>query len=221
MIVTLINRDPLDVIQKDPFVRLGALSKLLKCDIEGNIVIGDGSCFNRCRISRYSGVGCFSYVADTDIGKFCSFGSRVSVGAFNHPTDWLSIHEFQYRDIEDIYGETLVTGGVKLLNDANERPTKIGNDVWIGDNSTVARGVSIGHGAVVGMSAVVTHDVPPYSIVVGNPSRILRRRFSDMIVEELLDIQWWDMEMQNLCGIDFRHIDQALKELRKRKAEQG
>ena len=219
--LTLINRKPNDVIYNDPVVRLGAFSKLLKCDIDGNLILGESSCFNRCRIGRYSGMGCFSYVADAVIGKFCSFASRVSVGAFNHPTDWLSIHEFQYRDVNDIYGETILHGGVNLLNAADVRPTKIGNDVWIGDNSTVARGVSIGHGAIVGMSAVVTRDVPPYSIVVGNPGRILRRRFSDEIVDELLDIQWWDMEMQSLQGIDFRNIDQALNDLRQRKTKKG
>jgi acetyltransferase-like isoleucine patch superfamily enzyme len=215
--ITLINREPIDVSHPAPFVRLGPFSKLLKCDVEGNTVLGENSCFNRCRIGRYSGMGCFSYVADAVIGKFCTFASRVSVGAFNHPTDWLSVHEFQYRDIKDIYGDSILEGGVNLLNSGYERPTKIGNDVWIGDNASVARGISIGDGVIVGMSSVVTRDVPPYSIVVGNPGRVLRFRYPEAIVRELLEIRWWDMDLQSLKGVDFAHIERAVEELKKRK----
>jgi hypothetical protein len=71
---------------------------------------------------------------------------------------------------------------------------EIGNDVWIGDEALIARGVRIGDGAVVAARSVVLHDVAPYEMVVGNPARVLRLRFPEPIVERLLRVQWWRYE---------------------------
>lgn len=68
----------------------------------------------------------------------------------------------------------------------------IGNDVWIGYEAVILAGVTIGDGAVIGSRAVVTKDVPPYTIVGGVPARTIRRRFDEDIVEELLRLRWWD-----------------------------
>ena len=68
----------------------------------------------------------------------------------------------------------------------------IGNDVWIGAKSTIMSGVKIGDGAVIGARTMVTKDVPPYSIVVGNPGRIIKYRFNEDQVQKLLKIKWWD-----------------------------
>ena len=71
---------------------------------------------------------------------------------------------------------------------------RIGSDVWIGAEATVLSGVTIGDGAVIGARAVVARDVPPYGIVVGNPARLVRLRFSEDLVGELLAIRWWDFD---------------------------
>jgi len=68
---------------------------------------------------------------------------------------------------------------------------KIGNDVWIGDRAMIISGVNIGDGAVIGAGSIVTKDVPPYSIVVGSPARIIKNRFSDEIIDEFLKIKYW------------------------------
>jgi hypothetical protein len=68
----------------------------------------------------------------------------------------------------------------------------VGNDVWIGYEALVLSGVRIGDGAVVGARSVVTKDVPPYAIVAGNPAKLIRYRFSPEVVEQLLDLKWWD-----------------------------
>jgi acetyltransferase-like isoleucine patch superfamily enzyme len=136
----------------------------------------------------------------------------LSVGPFNHPTTWLSAHEFQYRNLSDLYGETLVV--------EEDRPqgldekTVIGSDVWIGDNASVRRGVTIGSGAVIGMGTVVVKDVPPYAIVVGNPARIVRSRFAPDIVDSLLELKWWERDIGALGGIDFTDIKSAISWLR-------
>jgi virginiamycin A acetyltransferase len=76
--------------------------------------------------------------------------------------------------------------------------TVVGNDVWIGQEATVMPGVTIGDGAIIATKAVVTADVPPYAIVGGNPARIIRRRFADDVIAELLAIGWWDWDVEKI-----------------------
>ncbi len=76
--------------------------------------------------------------------------------------------------------------------------TIIGNDVWIGVNALILDGVKIGDGVIIGANAVVTKDVPAFAIVVGSPAKIIRYRFSDKIIENLLRIKWWDKEAADL-----------------------
>ena len=71
-------------------------------------------------------------------------------------------------------------------------PVTIGNNVWIADNVMILSGVSVGDGAVLGAGSIVTKDVPPYSVAVGSPARVIKKRFSEEIIEQLLEIQWWD-----------------------------
>ena len=71
-------------------------------------------------------------------------------------------------------------------------PIRVGNACWIGDNVTILSGVAIGDGAVVGACSVVTRDVPPFSIAVGNPARVIKTRFSTEVIEALREIRWWD-----------------------------
>ena len=87
-------------------------------------------------------------------------------------------------------------------------PVTLGNDVWIGHGAVVLPGVSLGSGAAVGAGSIVTKDVPPFAIVVGNPARVLRLRFTERVVEELLAIAWWDWPHERL-GVamgDFRAL---------------
>ena len=74
----------------------------------------------------------------------------------------------------------------------------IGNDVWIGQNVTVMPGVHIGDGAIIGTNSVVAKDIPPYSIAVGNPCRIVRKRFDDELIELLLKLRWWDKSIEEI-----------------------
>ena len=160
-----------------------------------NCVIG-GPSF----IGRFSYVGNFSYVeSHTSIGRFCSIATSCTIGAAGHPLDWLSTHPFQYQ------------GQI-------EKHTKIGHDVWIGANSVVLAGVTIGHGAVVGAGAVVTKDVPPYAIVTGTPAIIMRFRFSPNVIAELLSLQWWDLSGKEIQSLKFNDVDKCLAQLREIRA---
>ena len=217
-IITLANTSPDFIIQNELKIRLGGFSKIVCSDLEGNFTLGEFSCVNRCTFGRYSGMGSSSYIADAVVGRYCTFGSRLSVGAFDHPTNWLSIHEFQYRDLSGIYGESILEGGINTLQDGS-RQTYFGSDVWIGDNASIKRGISVGHGAIIGLGSVVTHDIEPFSIVVGNPGRVLRKRFSDKVIESLLELRWWDLDMQALRGVNCCDIESAISDLRQKRDE--
>jgi len=213
MIINKINYGLEQIVMKDPYIRLGVGAKIVSSNVLDNLTIDTYSCVNQCDIGRYFGLGCFSYVKNCQVGRYCTFGTRISIGAFSHPTDWLSIHEFQYRNTKDIYGDSILEGDENI---APKNPvTRIGCDVWIGDNASVMTGVSLGHGAIVGLGAVVLKDVPPYAIVTGNPARILRYRFSEDVIGELLRIKWWELDMQYLKGIDFSDINKAIISVKK------
>lgn len=126
------------------------------------------------------------------IGKFCSIAENVEifVGG-NHRTDWITTYPFSaishWPEAEVITGHPTSRGDVV-----------IGNDVWIASGARILSGVQIGNGAVIGAGAVVRDDVPPYAIVIGNPSKVVRYRFEPWIVASLERLQWWDFEEQQI-----------------------
>jgi virginiamycin A acetyltransferase len=79
--------------------------------------------------------------------------------------------------------------------------TVVGNDVWIGQNVTVMPGVHIGDGAIIGANSVVAKDIPPYSVAVGNPCRVVRKRFDDDLIELLLKFKWWDKSIEEINAL--------------------
>lgn len=123
------------------------------------------------------------------IGKFCSIacGAKFLFTSANHAMCSLSTYPFP------IFFEEW---GLNVENITNAWDNKgdivIGNDVWIGFEAVILSGVTIGDGAIIGTRAVVTKDVPPYTIVGGIPAKSIKKRFSDDVVSELLKLQWWD-----------------------------
>ncbi len=91
---------------------------------------------------------------------------------------------------------------------------KIGNDVWIGEGAFIRRGVKIGDGAIIASHSVVSKDVAPYSIVGGVPAKHIKFRFEDNIIEQLIEIKWWDYGLSALEGVDFTDINKAIKKIR-------
>jgi acetyltransferase-like isoleucine patch superfamily enzyme len=119
------------------------------------------------------------------IGRYCSIAGKVAfVVGNNHATETVSTFPFDAR----IVGRR----GAPDRSYRTTRETLVGNDVWIGEGAYVRAGVTIGDGAVVGARAVVSRDVPPYSIVVGNPAKAVRLRFDEATVARLLALRWWD-----------------------------
>ena len=128
--------------------------------------------------------------ASLRIGKFCSIAQDVVIllGG-EHRTDWVSTYPFNmfFDDVRKVPGHPKTKGDVT-----------IGNDVWIGARAMILSGVTIGDGAVIGAASVVTTDVAPYSIVAGNPARLIRKRFDEPTVERLLKLRWWDWSLDRI-----------------------
>ncbi len=136
------------------------------------------------------------------IGKFCSIacGAKFIFNSANHKLSSLSTYPFPL-----FFEEWGLTREEVTESWDNKGDIVIGNDVWIGYEAVIMAGVTIGDGAIIGTRAVVTKDVPPYTIVGGVPARLIRKRFPDETISELLKIRWWDWPeeriAENICAI--------------------
>lgn len=131
------------------------------------------------------------------IGSYCSIGSGVSfimAGNQGHRYDWISSFPFFYMSEIDAFQAS--KDGFQKAGD-----TIVGNDVWIGSEAMIMPGIKIGDGAVIGSRALVTKDVEPYSIVGGNPAKLIKKRFSDTTIEKLLEMSWWDWDENELADV--------------------
>ncbi|MHD0318969.1 CatB-related O-acetyltransferase [Fusobacterium sp. THCT1E2] len=128
------------------------------------------------------------------IGKFCSIacGTKFLMNCANHTLHSLSTYTFP------LFGEEWENKMNVRDSWDNRGDITIGNDVWIGYEAVIMSGITIGDGAIIGTRAVVTKDVPPYTIVGGSPARVLKKRFSDDIIDKLLKIKWWNWPAEKI-----------------------
>jgi acetyltransferase-like isoleucine patch superfamily enzyme len=148
------------------------------------------------------------------VGSFCSIAGNVSIyTGGNHHYDWVTTYPFGhiYQNIFNSfngYGHPYSNGDVI-----------IGNDVWIGANVTIMSGITIGDGAVIATNSHVVKNVEPYSIVGGNPAKLIKYRFSPEQIEKLLEIKWWDWDdatinkyIPLMCNTDIDRFIDAVSE---------
>lgn len=161
----------------------------------------------------HSTIGDYTYIAEnsridlTSIGKFCSIGPNVTCGWGIHPTNGISTSPMFYS--------TRKQNGFSLSSTdkiTERKKISIGNDVFIGMNAVILDGVTIGDGAIIGAGAVVSKDIPPYAIAVGSPIQIIKYRFDEEAIKKLLEIKWWDWDLEKLKDVEeyFFDIDQFL-----------
>jgi virginiamycin A acetyltransferase len=138
--------------------------------------------------------GCFNplnFPLGTKIGRYCSFARNCALIPGNHPARFKSLHPYFYNP------------DLGVVNELKIRRTRftIGHDVWIGTNAIVLPNASkIGAGSIIGAGSVVTRDVPPFAIVAGNPARILKYRFSEKTISDIIESKWWETDIDEIEG---------------------
>ncbi|MGF9942851.1 Vat family streptogramin A O-acetyltransferase [Priestia megaterium] len=167
-----------------------------------NIIVGDYSYYDARNGESFEDQVLYHYEFFGDqlvIGKFCAIAPGVTFikNGANHRMDGFSTYPF------NIFGE----GWEKHTPTLNQLPFKgdtiIGNDVWVGMDTVIMPGVNIGDGAIVAAKSVITKDVEPYTIVGGNPAQKIKERFPEQIINKLLEIRWWDLNIEIISD----HID--------------
>lgn len=144
------------------------------------------------------------------IGKFCQIatGVRFIMNGGNHAMDGISTYPFK------VFGKSWANCPINVVSRGD---TIIGNDVWFGNSVTIMPGVKIGHGAIIGTNSLVTKDVEPYSIIGGNPAKLIRNRFDDETIDFLLQLAWWDWPIEKITKNIMAIITGDLEVLRKLK----
>lgn len=128
------------------------------------------------------------------VGKFSSIGpENVFMLAEEHHTTWNTTYPFELCGIEEFN-----SGQCSTYSKGN---IIIGNDVWTGRGVTILSGVEIGDGSIIGAGAVVAKSVPPYSVVVGNPGKVVKKRFSEEKIEKFLEMKWWDWDYADIYNV--------------------
>jgi virginiamycin A acetyltransferase len=182
-----------------------------------NIIIGDYTYYDHPECpERFEENVLYHYDFIGDkliIGNFCAIASDVQfiMNGANHKMNSFTTYPF------GIFGHGWEAALLQLKDLPFKGDTIIGNDVWIGYKAVIMPGITIGDGAIIAAKTVVTKDVPPYSVVGGNPSRLIKKRFSDDVVELLLQIQWWNWSIEKitenlsvLCNNDLEKLKELL-----------
>jgi len=184
-------------------IKIGSKSKICLSSIaEGRNVL-----FNNVQIYKsYIGYGTYishnSIIKKTKIGKFCSIGDNTRTMLGLHPSrDFVSTHPtfFSLNDPVSLnFSNKQIFQEHKFIDENKKFVVEIGNDVWIGNNVLIFDGLRIGDGAIIAAGSVVTRDVEPYTIVAGVPAKIIRKRFLDFEIKQLLCIKWWDWDIDEI-----------------------
>lgn len=175
--------------------RLGFLKNFINND---NIIVGDYTYYDDPdgleNFAANNILYHFDFVGDKlIIGKFCQIATGVKfiMNGANHGLQGFTTYPFR------IFGHEFAD--LPLLSE-NKGDTIIGNDVWIGNDVTFMPGVTVGDGAIIAAKSVVTKDIAPYTIVGGNPAKLIRQRFSDEVIAKLLELQWWNWTIDKIAA---------------------
>jgi phosphonate metabolism protein (transferase hexapeptide repeat family) len=169
-------------------------------------VVGPRSQFLEVDFRDWSYTARDAEIFNADVGKFCNIAAGVRLNPTNHPMERATLHHFTYRSRSHHFAEE---DDPEVFAWRRAHKVVIGPDVWIGHSAIVLPGRSVGTGAAIGAGAVVTKDVPDYTIVAGNPARPIRRRVDETTEARLKAIAWWDWSPARLRAslADFRQLD--------------
>ncbi|HCR98458.1 MULTISPECIES: CatB-related O-acetyltransferase [Halomonas] len=184
-----------------------------------NLTIEPYSCMAQ---GRFYSAGAFSYCRsklippDFRVGRYCSIAPGVELSDQDHPLDRLSTHSFTFKEhakkLAEKHNKKILVHGFKTLKE----PPEIGNDVWIGKDALIKRGVRVGNGVVIAQRSIVTKDVPDYAIVAGSPAKIIRFRFDENLISRMNSINWWNYSYFDFADIDVSKVEFFLDEFEER-----
>jgi len=146
-----------------------------------------------CQIGRLSYLASNTLINQATIGAFCSIGPNVKIGSGEHPTNFISTSPLFYSrggQLDLVFAEETMFDEVARV--------EIGNDVHIGANVYIKNGIKIGDGVIIGAGSIVVKDVEDYTIIGGVPGKLIRKRFSEDIIEVMRDIKWWNYDISIL-----------------------
>lgn len=181
------------------------LPKKTKVICESNVNVG-----GKVIISGSLTIGAFSYIRSNseiygrvNIGRYCSIANGVIIGLDKnqHPINWLTTSLFCEKFEKEYQSQNL------------QKDTKIGHDCWIGRDAIVMAGVEVGTGAIIAARSIVTKNVPAYSIVIGSPAKVIKCRFEDHLIQELLDSSWWNIDPNKLKELNISKPHECLSQL--------
>ncbi|MBC7490645.1 MAG: CatB-related O-acetyltransferase [Glaciimonas sp.] len=180
------------VRQPDASIQWGAIVSL-DSTLSTKVKVFDGCRIFNCDIGRYTYLGGSCHFERTKIGAFTSIGSQVICGRGTHPLSFISTYPGFYTD--KAQGAEFL-GASQTFTDTPR--TIIGSDVWIGDRAIIIGGVDVGHGAVIAAGAVVTRNVPAFAIVGGVPAKVIKYRFPESVITDILISKWWDAPIDHI-----------------------
>lgn len=185
-------------------VKIGLYCQVRNTVFEGKNSVADGTKLLNCKVGYGSYINKCTSLSFVKIGRFCSIADSVCTSLGNHPINYVSTHPSFYYNTEKQIGWTLYKGEplfkeiYKFPKGENLYQVVIGNDVWIGSHVLIMGGIKIGDGAIIAAGAVVTKDVEPYSVVGGVPAKLIKMRFPEEQIDQLLKIKWWDRSISDI-----------------------
>jgi acetyltransferase-like isoleucine patch superfamily enzyme len=218
---------------KKQLEELGVLCDPDRTHINGTIVCEypvqltcDNTFENRCEFGAFSYIGPRGALSNVTFGRFCSVAPDVLLGPPQHPTHTFSSHFFVYNPLRSsCFGEfepyLRIVGKEPFFDQGpignNQPEIKIGNDVWIGTRARVMGCLTIGERADVAAGAVVTKDVEPYTVVGGVPAKVIKKRFSDDLIRQFAELQWWRYDMGEVSNqVDYGRPQEVLDFMRRK-----
>jgi acetyltransferase-like isoleucine patch superfamily enzyme len=188
-------------------------------NVQRELMVSSPVSLQNCVVKGKCKVGAFTYfgksceIRDSDIGNYCSISAEVIINPMQHPLNYLSTHSFVFgdnggfRNVES-FGRVKTQPVYKVAR----KRVEIGHDVWIGRRVIIMGGVNIGNGAVIAANSVVTKDVPPYAVVGGVPSRVIKYRFEEDMIDVVVRSNWFNYVMdKSILGVlDYSNLHESL-----------
>lgn len=202
----------LEFRHRDKNLKIGYLSYAKDSTFEMFNSLKNNVSLNSVKLGRFTYISTNTKIQYTTIGKFCSIGPDCKIGLGKHPSNtFVSTHPVFFS----LSTQTQMTFVSKNYFDEFE-PIFIGNDVWVGANSIILDGVIIEDGVIIAAGSVVTEDIPAYAIVGGVPAKIIKYRFNKKEIDRLLEIKWWNMNVDFLKSNfkKFHNINEFLNDIK-------